>query len=143
MTVSEHQQLLDWLRRLQTITAVALIAYQAGMGVATLTAPERVFSPTVWRTLLAWAPARSFGIALIMFAVVSAVSIARQSRRILDFAIMAQSGIWASWSVSLIWDAAAGHNWSISGAFGYGFMSLIGFYVISPLTVGPANQPDG
>lgn len=141
--MSEHQQLLDWLRRLQTITAVALIAYQAGMGVATLTAPERVFSPTVWRTLLAWAPARSFGIALIMFAVVSAVSIARQSRRILDFAIMAQSGIWASWSVSLIWDAAAGHNWSISGAFGYGFMSLIGFYVISPLTVGPANQPDG
>ena len=97
----------------------------------------------MWRTLLAWAPARSFGIALIMFAVVSAVSIARQSRRILDFAIMAQSGIWASWSVSLIWDAAAGHNWSISGAFGYGFMSLIGFYVISPLTVGPANQPDG
>ena len=141
--MSEHQQLLDWLRRLQTITAVALIAYQAGMGVATLTAPERVFSPTVWRTLLAWAPARSFGIALIMFAVVSAVSIARQSRRILDFAIMAQSGIWASWSVSLIWDAAAGHNWSISGAFGYGFMSLIGFYVISPLTVGPANQHDG
>ena len=143
MTVSEHQQLLDWLRRLQTITAVALIAYQAGMGVATLTAPERVFSPTVWRTLLAWAPARSFGIALIMFAVVSAVSIARQSRRILDFAIMAQSGIWASWSVSLIWDAAAGHNWSISGAFGYGFMALIGLSVISPLTVGPANQHDG
>ena len=33
MTVSEHQQLLDWLRRLQTITAVALIVYQAGMGV--------------------------------------------------------------------------------------------------------------
>jgi hypothetical protein len=143
VTVSEHQQLLDWLRRLQTITAVALIAYQAGMGVATLTAPERVFSPTVWRTLLAWAPARSFGIALIMFAVVSAVSIARQSRRILDFAIMAQSGIWASWSVSLVWDAAAGHNWSISGAFGYGFMALIGLSVISPLTVGPANQHDG
>ena len=143
MTLIAYQQLLDWLRRLLTITAVALIAYQAGMGVATLTAPERVFSPTVWRTLLAWAPARSFGIALIMFAVVSAVSIARRSRRTLDFAIMAQSGIWASWSVSLIWDAAAGHNWSISGAFGYGFMSLIGFYVISPLTVGPANQPDG
>jgi hypothetical protein len=57
--------------------------------------------------------------------------------------IMVQSGIWASWSASLIWDAAAGHNWSISGAFGYGFMALIGFYVISPLTVGPANQPDG
>ena len=143
MTVSEHQQLLDWLRRLQTITAVVLIVYQAGMGVATLTAPERVFSPTVWRTLLAWAPARSFGIALIMFAVVSAVSIARQSRRILDFAIMAQSGIWASWSASLVWDAAAGHNWSISGAFGYGFMALIGLSVISPLTVGPANQHDG
>ena len=79
----------------------------------------------------------------IFIAVIGAVSIARRSRRTLDFVIMVQSGIWASWSVSLIWDAAAGHNWSISGAFGYGFMSLIGFYVISPLTVGPANQHDG
>ena len=124
MTVSEHQQLLDWLRRLQTITAVTLIVYQAGMGVATLTAPERVFSPTVWRTLLAWAPARSFGIALIMFAVVSAVSIARQSRRILD--------------------AGRDETWSASGIFGYGFMAVIGLFVISPLTVGPPpDHPHG
>ena len=144
MTVSEHQQLLDWLRRLQTITAVALIVYQAGMGVATLTAPERVFSPTVWRTLLAWAPARSFGIALIMFAVVSAVSIARQSRRILDFAVMAQAVTCGVWSASLIVDAGRDETWSASGIFGYGFMAVVGLFVISPLTVGPPpDHPHG
>lgn len=55
---------------------------------------------------------------------------------------MAQSGIWASWSVSLIWDAGGAQLVDLR-AFGYGFMSSIGFYVISPLTVGTANQPDG
>ena len=64
--MSEHQQLLDWLRRLQTITAVALIVYQAD------------------------------------------------------------------------------ETWSASGIFGYGFMAVVGLFVISPLTVGPPpDHPHG
>ena len=157
MTDTEHARLVgelndrrrrltawtEWLKRLQLGAAVLLVAYQFCMGIATVIWPTRVFSPDVWRELSSWISIRVGGTALILIAVIGAVSIARRSRRTLDFAIMAQSGIWASWSVSLAWDAAAGHNWSISGAFGYGFMSLIGFCVISPLTVGPANQPDG
>lgn len=157
MTDSEHARLVgelndslrrlaawtEWLKRLQLGAAVLLVAYQFCMGIATVIWPTRVFSPDVWRELSSWVSIRFGGTALIFIAVIGAVSIARRSRRTLDFAIMAQSGIWASWSASLVWDAAAGHNWSISGAFGYGFMALIGLSVISPLTVGPANQHDG
>ena len=157
MTDSEHARLVgelndslrrlaawtEWLKRLQLGAAVLLVAYQFCMGIATVIWPTRVFSPDVWRELSSWVSIRFGGTALIFIAVIGAVSIARRSRRTLDFVIMVQSGIWASWSASLVWDAAAGHNWSISGAFGYGFMALIGFSVISPLTVGPANQPDG
>ena len=79
MTVSEHQQLLDWLRRLQTITAVALIVYT-----------------------------------------------------------------WGVWSASLIVDAGRDETWSASGIFGYGFMAVVGLFVISPLTVGPPpDHPHG
>ncbi len=133
----------EWLKRLQLGAAVLLVAYQFCMGIATITRPTRAFSPDVWRELSSWVSIRFGGTALIFIAVIGAVSIARRSRRTLDFVIMVQSGIWASWSASLVWDAAAGHNWSISGAFGYGFMALIGLSVISPLTVGPANQHDG
>ncbi len=157
MTDTEHARLVgelndslrrlaawtEWLKRLHLGATILLVVYQLCMGIATVIWPTRVFSPNVWRELSSWISIRVGGTALILIAVIGAVSIARRSRRTLDFAIMAQSGIWASWSVSLAWDAAAGHNWSISGAFGYGFISLIGFLVISPLTVGPANQPDG
>ena len=157
MTDSEHARLVgelndslrrlaawtEWLKRLQAAAAILLVVYQLCMGITTVVWPTRVFSPNEWRELSSWISIRVSGTALIFIAIIGAVSIARRSRRTLDFAIMAQSGIWASWSVSLVWDAAAGHNWSISGAFGYGFMALIGLSVISPLTVGPANQHDG
>jgi hypothetical protein len=133
----------EWLKRLQAAAAILLVVYQLCMGITTVVWPTRVFSPNEWRELSSWISIRVSGTALIFIAVIGAVSIARRSRRTLDFVIMVQSGIWASWSASLVWDAAAGHNWSISGAFGYGFMALIGLSVISPLTVGPANQHDG